>query len=145
MKKIGLSILAVILFIPFAFCQDDCAQQLGKLPLIKFNETSLRLTDETKSSLANVAALLRQHPACKLVVTGVSGKGDEAVQLSWDRVNVVINRYLIDREGIAPERLIFKFGKEKGEDGTVELSAATAGEDGPLMPAAPFPDLRRSR
>lgn len=145
MKKICLTLFILLSFSSMAFCQDDCTQLLGKLPLIKFNETSLRLTDETKASLATVAELMRKSTSCKLVVTGVSDKSDEAVQLSWDRVNIIINRYMINQEGIAPERFIFKFGKETGEPGTVELRAAQTGEEGPSMPPAPFPDLRRSR
>jgi hypothetical protein len=63
--------------------------------------------------------------------------------MSWDHVNAIIT-YLIEKEGISPDRLIFKYGEEGGDCNTVDLRAAGEGEDGPNTVPAPHPNLRRN-
>ena len=64
-------------------------------------------------------------------------------QLSWDRVNAVIN-YLVEKEGISADRFIFKYGQEGGDCNTVDLRDGTQ-EEGPNTVPAPHPNLRRRR
>ena len=57
-------------------------------------------------------------------------------------VNVVIN-YLVEKQGISSDRLIFKYGEVGGDCNTVDLRSADAGDEGPNTVPAPHPNLRR--
>lgn len=140
MKKIALC-LGIILLAYSSKAQNDCASAFGKLPLISFAPQSNRLSSEAKEILSGLADKLRQNPGCTLVVTGYCGETNEAKQLSWDHVNAIVNYYFINKEGLAPERFVFKYG-EKGECNSAGLRVAAPGETGPSWVDAPFPDLR---
>jgi hypothetical protein len=77
-----------------------------------------------------------------VVVIGYCASSKSEQQRSWDRVNAVIN-YLVEKEGISGDRLIFQYGQEGGDCNTVDLRAAAAGEEGPNNVPAPHPNLRR--
>ena len=62
-------------------------------------------------------------------------------QLSWDRVNSIIN-YLVEKEGISSDRFIFKYGEAGGDVNTVDLRDSQ-NEEGPNTVPAPHPNLRR--
>ncbi|MDX2046982.1 MAG: hypothetical protein SFU87_09350, partial [Chitinophagaceae bacterium] len=85
---------------------------------------------------------IRNNPTCKVVVTGYGEPSKAAQQLSWDRVNAVIN-HLVEKQGISSERLIFRFGEQGGDASTVDMRAAGEGDEGPNTVPAPHPNLRR--
>lgn len=116
---------------------------IGDLPSISFNAKLYKLGKDAEAVLANVADRLRQNPNCKIVVTSYTCEPSKSSQqLSWDRVNTVIN-YLVEKQGISSDRLIFKYGETGGDCNTVDLRSAETGDEGPNTVPAPHPNLRR--
>lgn len=121
--------------------KNNCG--IGDLPSISFNPKVFKVTKDAEAVLANVADRLRQSPGCKVVVTSYTCEPSKSSQqLSWDRVNIVIN-YLVEKQGISSDRLIFKYGEMGGDCNTVDLRAADTGDEGPNTVPAPHPNLRR--
>ncbi|MBX2923594.1 MAG: OmpA family protein [Chitinophagaceae bacterium] len=121
--------------------KNNCG--IGDLPSISFSAKLYRLGKDAEAVLANVADRLRQNPNCKIVVTSYTCEPSKSSQqLSWDRVNTVIN-YLVEKQGISADRLIFKYGESGGDCNTVDLRASETGDEGPNTVPAPHPNLRR--
>lgn len=114
---------------------------IGDLPSITFKGRSVNLTKDHKALLATVASKMRENPNCKVAVIGYGESSKAAQQLSWDRVNAVIN-YLVEKEGVSSDRFIFRYGQGGGEESTIDLKDGT-GEEGPNTVPAPHPNLRR--
>lgn len=115
---------------------------IGDLPSISFNPKVFKITKDAEPVLASVADRLRQNPNCHIVVTSYTCEPSKSSQqLSWDRVNAVIN-YLVEKQGISSDRLIFKYGESGGDCNTVDLRSAE-GDEGPNTVPAPHPNLRR--
>jgi outer membrane protein OmpA-like peptidoglycan-associated protein len=117
------------------------ACNIGDLPSITFTGRSVTLTNDARALLASVAQKIRDNAACKIAVVGYCSSSKSEQQLSWDRVNAVIN-HLVDREGISADRFIWKYGQEGGDCNTIDLRDGT-GEEGPSTVPAPHPNLRR--
>jgi outer membrane protein OmpA-like peptidoglycan-associated protein len=111
------------------------------MPSITFKEGSTRLSTQDKIFLDETAKKMRENPGRKVAVIGYGGSSKLAQQTSWDRVNAVIN-YLIEKEGISPDRFIFRYGQSGGEENTIDIIDAT-GEQGPNTLPAPHPALRK--
>jgi len=114
---------------------------VGDLPSITFKGRSVTLSKDAKALLASTAEKLRNNPNCKIAVIGYGESSKAAQQLSWDRVNSVIN-YLVEKEGISSDRFIFRYGQSGGEENTVDLKDGT-GEEGPNTVPAPHPNLHK--
>ena len=114
---------------------------IGDLPSVAFGAKSVSLSKDAKAVLATVAQKMKDHPDCRVAVIGYGESSKAAQQLSWDRVNAVIN-YLVEKEGISADRLIFKYGEGGGDASTVDLKDGT-GEEGPNTVPAPHPNLRK--
>jgi outer membrane protein OmpA-like peptidoglycan-associated protein len=114
---------------------------IGDLPSINFKGRTVTLTKDNKALLASTASKLRDNPNCKIAVIGYGESSKAAQQLSWDRVNAVIN-YLVEKEGVSSDRFIFRYAQSGGEENTVDLKDGT-GEEGPNTVPAPHPNLRR--
>jgi outer membrane protein OmpA-like peptidoglycan-associated protein len=119
-----------------------CANALGALPSITFTGNTARLSTDAQGLLASVAGRLRNSPECRIVVTGYCASTKAEQQRSWDRVNTIIN-YLVEREGISQDRLVFVYAQEGGDCNTVDLRAATAEDQPTNNVPAPHPNLRR--
>ncbi len=109
---------------------------------VSFKSGSNKLNDDAKAVLATVASKLRNNPGCNVVVVGYCSSSKKEQQLSWDHVNAVIN-YMVDKEGISPDRFIFNYGQDGGDCNTVDLRAAAEGESGPNRVEPPHPNLRK--
>jgi outer membrane protein OmpA-like peptidoglycan-associated protein len=114
---------------------------IGDLPSVSFTGRSVALNNDARAVLTSVAEKLRNSPNCKVAVVGYGESSKSAQQLSWDRVNSVIN-HLVEKEGISSDRFIFKYGEVGGDVNTVDLRDATS-EEGPNTVPAPHPNLRR--
>ena len=123
---------------------NDCATKLGALPSVTFTGKAVTLSKDAQSLLASVGARMRNNPECKVVVVGYCNSTKQEQQLSWDRVNAVIN-YLVEKEGISGDRFIFQYGQEGGDCATVDLRGAAEGEEGPNTVPAPHPNLRKTK
>jgi len=123
---------------------NDCAAQMGALPSIMFSGRSVKVSNDAQSLLATVASRMRSMPACKVVVVGYCSSTKSEQQLSWDRVNAVIN-YLVEKEGISSDRFIWNYGEQGGDCNTVDIRGAAVGEEGPSVVPAPHPNLRRNK
>lgn len=117
------------------------ACNIGDLPSITFKGKSVTLSNDAKALLASVAQKIRDNAECKIAVVGYCSSSKSQQQLSWDRVNAVIN-HLVEKEGISADRFIFKYGEMGGDCNTVDLRDGT-GEEGPTTVPAPHPNLRR--
>ncbi|MBO9635018.1 MAG: OmpA family protein [Chitinophagaceae bacterium] len=117
------------------------ACNIGDLPSITFKGKTVVLSKDAKALLASVAQKMRDHSDCKVAVVGYCATNKTEQQLSWDRVNAVIN-HLVEKEGISADRFIFKYGEMNGDCNTVDLRDGT-GEEGPTTVPAPHPNLRR--
>jgi outer membrane protein OmpA-like peptidoglycan-associated protein len=120
-----------------------CSQLLGALPSIMFAKNSAKLSDDAKRLLAVTADRMRNAPGCKVVVIGYCASSKIEQQRSWDRVNAIIT-YLIEKEGVSGDRLIFKYAEEGGDCNTVDIRPANEGEQGPNTVPAPHPNLRKN-
>ena len=114
---------------------------IGDLPSITFKGHSVSLTKDAMALLASTSEKLRNNPNCKIAVIGYGETSKLVQQLSWDRVNAVIN-YLVEKEGISSDRFIFRYGQSGGEENTVDLKDGT-GEEGPNTVPAPHPNLHK--
>jgi outer membrane protein OmpA-like peptidoglycan-associated protein len=114
---------------------------IGDLPSVSFTGRSVSLSNDARAVLASVAEKIRNNPNCRIAVIGYGESSKSAQQLSWDRVNAVIN-HLVEREGISSDRFIFKYGETGGDANTVDLREGTQ-EEGPNTVPAPHPNLRR--
>jgi hypothetical protein len=114
---------------------------IGDLPSVSFGAKSVSLSKDAKAVLAGVAEKMKANANCKVAVVGYGESSKAAQQLSWDRVNAVIN-YLVEKEGINADRLIFKYGEGGGDANTVDLRDGS-GEEGPNTVPAPHPNLRK--
>src|SRR3569833_3399490 len=107
---------------------------IGDLPSISFKGRSVALNNDSKALLASTAEKMRNNPSCKVAVIGYGESSKAAQQLSWDRVNAVIN-YLVEKEGISSDRFIFRFGQSGGDENTVDLRDGTNVEGPNTVPA----------
>ena len=114
---------------------------IGNLPSVNFKGHIVTLSKDNQALLASAAAQMRSNPNCKIAVIGYGESSKAAQELSWERVNAVIN-YLVEKEGISQDRFIFRYGQSGGEENTVDLKDGT-GEEGPNTVPAPHPNLRR--
>jgi outer membrane protein OmpA-like peptidoglycan-associated protein len=114
---------------------------IGDLPSVTFRARSVALSNDAKALLASAAQRIKANPNCRIAVVGYCSSTKSEQQLSWDRVNAIIN-YLVEQEGIGSDRLIFKYGEPGGDCNTVDLRDGT-NEEGPTTVPAPFPNLRR--
>jgi outer membrane protein OmpA-like peptidoglycan-associated protein len=114
---------------------------IGDLPSVSFSGRSVALSNDAKAVLTSVADKMRNNPNCRVAVIGYGESSKSAQQLSWDRVNAVIN-HLVEKEGISTDRFIFKYGEGGGDPGTVDLREGT-NDEGPNTVPAPHPNLRR--
>lgn len=114
---------------------------IGSLPSITFKGRSVALSNDAKALLASVAQKMKENSDCKVAVVGYCSSSKTEQQLSWDRVNAIIN-YLVDKEGISADRFIFKYGEEGGDCNTVDMMDGT-NDEGPTTVPAPHPNLRR--
>ncbi len=117
------------------------ACNIGSLPSITFKGRSVALSNDAKALLASVAQKMKENEACKVAVVGYCASSKTEQQLSWDRVNAIIN-YLVDKEGMSADRFVFKYGQEGGDCSTVDLMDGT-NDEGPTTVPAPHPNLRR--
>ena len=124
--------------------ESDCAAKLGSLPSVTFTGKTVTVSNDAKSLLASVASRMRNNSECKVVVVGYCSSDKREQQLSWDRVNAVIN-YMVEKEGISADRFIFQYGQDGGDCNTVDLRAAASGEEGPNTVPAPHPNLRKTK
>jgi outer membrane protein OmpA-like peptidoglycan-associated protein len=115
---------------------------LGDLPSVTFKGNSATVSKDAEAVLTTVADKMRNSPECKVVVTGYGEPSKSSQQLSWDRVNAVIN-YMVDKQGISSDRFIFRFGETGGDATTVDIRAATESDAGPNTVPAPHPNLRK--
>ncbi len=121
--------------------QPEKKCNIGALPSITFKGKSVTLSNDAKALLASVAQTIKNNADCKVAVVGYCASSKAEQQLSWDRVNAIIN-YLVDKEGISADRFVFKYGQEGGDCNTVDLQDGT-GDEGPTTVPAPHPNLRR--
>lgn len=108
----------------YSISSADCT--LKNLPSLKYGSTSCRLNDDAKAHLAKIAQMYRDSnktgSACKIVIVGHPAAGEE----SQEKVNCrlgVIQRFLIDTEGIDHQRLITESSGTAKDEALFEFKA----------------------
>jgi len=114
---------------------------MGGIPSISFTKGSAKLSASAESLLAALSDRLKNNPACKVFITGYAESSKVSQQMSWDRVNAIIT-YLVEKQGIAADRLINRYGQADGDMNVVDLSATGENFEGPNTVPAPHPNLR---
>ena len=120
------------------------ACNMGNIPSVSFAKASSTLSKEAQSLLASTADRLKNNPACKVFITGYAEASKASQQLSWDRVNAIMS-YLTEKQGIAADRLINKYGQADGDVNTIDFSATGEVVDAPNTVPAPHPNLRSKK
>jgi len=113
---------------------------IGSLPSVQFG-SGVAISSDAAAILGAAAGQIKANPTCKICVVGHGGASKREQQLSWDRVEAVIN-YLVEKQGVSRDRFIFKYGEE-GDARTVDLQDCT-GEEGLNMVPAPHPQYRKT-
>jgi hypothetical protein len=72
---------------------------IGSLPSVQF-ASGIKIGNDAQAILTSAAAQIKASPACKICVVGHGGASKREQQLSWDRVESVIN-YLVEKQGIS--------------------------------------------
>jgi len=121
---------------------DVKACNIGSLPSAQFASGKSGLSASSTAILDAAAEQIKANPNCKICVVGYGGSSKREQQLSWDRVNSVIN-YLNENKGISRDRFVFKYG-EAGDANTVDLQDCT-GEEGTNNVPPPHPQYRTSK
>ncbi|WP_448633957.1 OmpA family protein [Pedobacter panaciterrae] len=99
------------------------------LPGVSFKSQSTKLATSEEAILSSVAQTLRGSPSCKVVVTGYCSSTLADRQLSWRRVESVI-QYLTEKQNIDGSRFIFKYGQPGNDCNVVDLKNAAGGQSG---------------
>ena len=102
---------------------------ISNVPSISFAKGSAKVSKDALNLLASTADRLKNNPSCKLIITGYAAASKASQQLSWDRVNAIIT-YLAEKQGVASDRLINKYGQADGDANTIDFTATAEATDG---------------
>lgn len=97
------------------------------IPEIRFTPTTNALDTANTELLQEAALIVRNNPSNRYVISGYSGPTKMEKQRSADQVATVVN-YLVEKEGINPERLTVRSGLQGGTSSTVKIRVAADGE-----------------
>jgi outer membrane protein OmpA-like peptidoglycan-associated protein len=137
----GLLLTAILLlFSSSAFSQIESRDSIKSGTLL-FSPGSYVLSPASKSALAVLASQMSYNPSFKVVVTGTTGGSKPLQQLSWDRVNTVIE-HMSEQYNIDRNRFIFQYDGI-GPENTVSYAPAQEGQEGSGYVKPPYPELRR--
>ena len=117
---------------------NDC--NIGSLPSVQFTSGRSGLSSSANAILDAAADQIRMNPSCKICVVGHGGSSKREQQLSWDRVNAVIN-YMVETKGLGRDRFVFKYGQD-GDANTVDLQDCSDETGSNNVPIAPYPQYR---
>ena len=109
-------------------------------PEVRFAPATNVLDTPNTSVLAEAAQVIRNNPAGRYVVYGYSGPSKIEKQRSAEQVTSVVN-YLVEKEGISPERITVRSGLQGGTPNTVKVRAAAEGEVQEIRTAPSFKKL----
>ena len=121
-----------------SIAKPEC--NIGELPSVQFKNNAV-LSKDAQKLLAGVASRINANPNCKVKVIGYGAASKAAQQLSWDRVNAVIN-YLVEKQGVAESRLLFIY-QQDGDSKSVDLQGTM--DEGPSYVPAPHPNLKSKK
>jgi outer membrane protein OmpA-like peptidoglycan-associated protein len=101
---------------------------VASTPLLTFSNAGSALDTNMTAQLDQIAQTIRDQPSRRYVVYGFSGPSRIERQRSADQVSAVVN-YLVEKQGINPERLVARGGLQGGTSNTVKVREAAEGED----------------
>jgi hypothetical protein len=96
-------------------------------PALSFFPNSNVLDSSTTTLLDLYTLTIRNNPGSRYTIYGYSGPSKIEKQRSIEQVTTVIN-YLIDKQGINPDRLVARAGLQGGNPNTVKIRVAVDGE-----------------
>ncbi len=98
-----------------------------ELPTIHFRAGTIKLDSNALQLATQMATIIKNRPSERFVITGYSKLSKPDQKVSYDQVMAVIN-YLIEKEGIRPDRLIPKPGQQGEAPNQVKARVATSEE-----------------
>jgi len=101
---------------------------------------SSRISPDMQAQLNSLAAQMQSSPTCRVVIMGGGGGSKRAEQMSWERVNAVIE-YMSEHNNIDRSRFIFQYKSAGVPANSVMYRSANTGEEGPSNTPPPHPDL----
>jgi outer membrane protein OmpA-like peptidoglycan-associated protein len=113
---------------------------IGDLPSVRFTGNGKTLSRDAQAILTSVAQKMKDNPNCVITIVGYGEADKRAQQMSWDRANAV-RTFLIEKQGISADRLIFEYG-QSGSSDTVDLQDKGT-SDGSPNTVPPRPEYRR--
>ncbi len=128
-----------LLFIFLVFAAPLLSVAQTNMPSIPFVGSKISLGTNGVAMAEAAASIVRSNADMNVIVQSYGNENKKAQQLSWDRTNAV-KRYLVDKEGINEDRIIFQYGGE-GDGNMVDLKLTK--EEGPNAVPPPSPNLRR--
>lgn len=109
---------------------------------LMFSGKNSRISPDMQSQLNSLAAQMASSPTCRVVIMGGGAGSKLKEQLSWERVNSVIE-YMSEHNNVDRSRFIFQYQGGAGvPDNSVMYRSANPGEEGPANMPPPHPDLR---
>lgn len=100
------------------FSQDRC--NMKGLPSISFPSNSTHLIDVAKSMLQSVSGQLKDNPFCSVLLMGYPTASKSGQMLSDKRLTA-IKTFLVEKEGISADRIIFNMQFGGGDPNTVDI------------------------
>ncbi len=125
-----------------AFGQDSTAKSF----LLKFQGYTTKLSNEATFTLDSVVRIMKEQPDYKcMTINQCVTENPKFSAAQWDRLNVVAN-YLIKKQGVNQDRIIFRFTDDGNEDdynGNKIIVLLSNVRQTQLSLPHPHPNLRR--
>ncbi len=99
----------------------------AEFPTIYFTPGTVQLDSNAVGLTTQLATMIKNRPADRFTVVGYSKLSKPEQKVSLDQVMSVIN-YLVEKEGIRPERLIPKAGQQGQDPNRVKARVAESWE-----------------
>jgi outer membrane protein OmpA-like peptidoglycan-associated protein len=96
--------------------------QLGELPVLSFKKDAFKLNADNRAMLATIALKMKAVPDASVTIIAYPDACEHKARMLSDRVNN-IKKYLIEKEGIAVDRISTNFEVGGGDRNTVEIKA----------------------
>lgn len=99
------------------------AEQLGALPSLIFKAKTYKLNTNMKAMLTTVAAKMKANPDTKIEVGTYIPVCYDPKKMMWEKRLNEIKNYLVNKEGIAEERILMQTEVDGGDYNTIDITS----------------------
>lgn len=96
---------------------------LDDLPSLKFKTNVFKLSADNKAMLATIASKMKSNPFATITVTAYADGGRSHQSIYVLRVDN-IKKYLVEKEGVSPDRITTNVEPGTGDKNTVDVKSA---------------------